>query len=230
LAFEPGNEKLKFVSINFRQHGFLKIFNVPGSVTHNNIFDSTAVLGNDILVLQEQLGNAHNNNERIEYIEKFLISNYIRNSAKIDSASSGFRIASFINDKKGNIKLTDLMSEFRVSERTLQRRFKADIGYHIKEYSKIIRFYNLLDCISGKKSIVWSDMVSGCGYYDQPHMINEFRNATGLSPEVYRKNINTNIFRLYNHLVIVDSMKLKETMSDGSKSSKDAAAGNDVDF
>ncbi|HNX65794.1 MAG TPA: helix-turn-helix domain-containing protein [Bacteroidales bacterium] len=219
LAIVPGYSALKFVSINFKQHGFLKIFNLPGTITHNNIIDSSMVLGNDIRILQEQLGDARSNQERIEYVEKFLITNYIRSSAHATDTSNGFRIASFINYKNGNVKLKDLESEFRISERSLQRKFKADTGYHIKEYSKIVRFYNLLDSISSKENIVWSDMVSRYGYYDQPHMINEFREATGLSPDVYRRNLNINIFRLYNHLVIADSKIPGETTSDGINSS-----------
>jgi AraC-like DNA-binding protein len=33
-----------------------------------------------------------------------------------------------------------------------------------------------------QSAIRWADLALGCGYYDQPHFINEFRSFSGLSP------------------------------------------------
>ena len=33
-----------------------------------------------------------------------------------------------------------------------------------------------------KTAIRWTDLALGCGYYDQPHFIDEFRSFSGLSP------------------------------------------------
>jgi AraC-like DNA-binding protein len=223
LSKEPGAKELKFVSINFKQNGFYDIFKIPGSETHNGFLNGNQVLGNDIRFLQEQLGNAKNNLDRIIYIEQYLIGKLYKNINDKYNFKGGLDIASFINDKKGNMRLNDLTNEFRASERTLQRSFKSAMGYSIKEYCKIIRFYNLLDNITYKNDVNWADLVSQCGYYDQPHLINEFHAATGFSPFVFSRNINKNIFRLYNHLAILKSDELFPAMVNGTKSSIEAS-------
>ncbi len=35
---------------------------------------------------------------------------------------------------------------------------------------------------AAQTTIRWTDLALGCGYYDQPHFINEFRSFSGLSP------------------------------------------------
>jgi AraC-like DNA-binding protein len=223
LSKEPGAKELKFVSINFKQNGFYDIFKIPGSETHNGFFNSSLIFGNDIRILQEQLGNAKNNLDRIIYIEQYLIGKLSKNINNKYNFKGGLKIASFINDKKGNVRLKELTNEFRASERTLQRSFKSAMGYSIKEYCKILRFYNLLDCITYRNDVNWNNLVFQCGYYDQPHLINEFHAATGFSPFVFSRNINKNIFRLYNHLAILKSDDMYPAMVDGTKSSIEAS-------
>jgi AraC-like DNA-binding protein len=219
LALEPGGKELKFISVNFTQNGFYNIFKIPGPETYNGLFNGKLILGNEILILQEKLSLVKTNLERITLLESYLLKKLIENIDKQFNLYLGFNIASYISCKMGNVRLKELMAEFRTSDRTLQRAFKASTGYPIKEYCKILRFYNLLEKISSQNDIIWADMVSQCGYYDQPHLINEFRSATGLSPTVYSRNMNNNIFRLYNHLVILKSVELYDTMIEGSRSS-----------
>jgi AraC-like DNA-binding protein len=205
LVMVPVSSNLKFVSINFSQSGFYDIFKIPASEVHNAFFNTNQVIGSDTKILQEQLSIAEDNYERIKYIERYLLQIKERNFRKEYNLNAGLNIAAYINNKKGSVRLDDLKKEFKVSERTLQRDFKSANGYSIKEFCRIIRFLNLMEHISYLKRMNWADMVSQFGYYDQSHMINEFRSATGISPSVYARGYNTNVFRLYNHLVILKS-------------------------
>jgi AraC-like DNA-binding protein len=218
LALEPGANELKFISVNFKQNGFYNIFKIPGSETYNGLLNGKHILGNEILILQEKLGNVKTNSERITLLETYLLKKLINNIDKQFNLRCGFNIASYINCKMGNVRLKELMVEFKTSDRTLQRAFKTATGYPIKEYCRILRFYNLLEKITSHNDVIWSDMVSQCGYYDQPHLINEFKGATGLSPAIYFKKLNNNIFRLYSHLVILKSVEFYDTMIEGCES------------
>jgi|WetSurMetagenome_2_1015567.scaffolds.fasta_scaffold01249_5 AraC-like DNA-binding protein len=216
LLDDTGSKTFKFVSINFRQNGFYNIFKIPGSETYNGFFDGSTIIGEDIERLRQRLSDANTNTERISYLENYLKEKYAQNLSKSYRLCGGMEIASFISGKKGNVRFKELMSEFNASERTIERNFKTATGYSVKEYCKILRFSNLLGHITYNQNIVWADMVSMCGYYDQSHLINEFKSATGIAPAVYCKNINKNVFRIYNHLAILNSKELTGAMIDGS--------------
>jgi AraC-like DNA-binding protein len=216
LLEETGSKEFKFVSINFRQNGFYSIFKIPGSETYNGFFDGSVIIGEEIGKLRERLSESATNTERISHIENYLKEKHTGNLSKNYKLSGGKEIASFISLKKGNIRIKELMSEFKASERTIERNFKAATGFPVKEYCKILRFNNLIEQITYNKNIDWADMVSLCGYYDQSHLINEFRTATGISPAVYCRNINKNVFKIYNHLAMMNSSELADTMTDGS--------------
>jgi len=219
---DAGSGFMKFVSVNFRQNGFYSIFKIPESDIHNSIVDSSLVLGNEIKMLQEKLSEARTNFECIKYLEGFLIAKLTSNSTRCSQIRAINDIISFLNSRKGNIKLYDLEDEFGLSERTLQRKFKEETGFRIKEYCKILRFTNLLDKAARQQDIIWADMVSEFGYYDQSHLINEFSNTTGLSPAVFSRKINKSVFKLYNHLVILRSDEEYKTMFRGLESYADA--------
>ena len=50
-------------------------------------------------------------------------------------------------------------------------------------YSRIIRFQAALKEYGSKKTL--TDIAQDCGYYDQSHFINDFREFTGYNPKVY---------------------------------------------
>lgn len=223
LVQETGAKAFKFVSVNFRQNGFYNIFRIPGSETYNGFFDGSSIIGNDIEKIRRKLSDSKTNAERCTHIENFLIEQYKKNSDKAFTLCGGMNITAYIINKNGNVRVRDLMTEFNVSERTLERNFKAATGYPVKEFCKIVRFNKLLELVTFSHDVNWADMVSRFGYYDQSHLINEFRNATGIVPSVYCRNINTKIFRFFNHLAIPDTKEFTEAMMDSSANSSEIA-------
>ena len=69
-----------------------------------------------------------------------------------------------------------------VNERTLERRFQQKFGLSPKRFSRIIRFQNFLNAarISDSRGIL--DTALSFGYYDQAHLIREFREFSGKTP------------------------------------------------
>jgi AraC-like DNA-binding protein len=64
---------------------------------------------------------------------------------------------------------------------TLQKNFKQITGYTPKEYTGIIRFNFLLNrMLFSSKSL--TETSYELGYFDQSHMIRDFRKVTGTSP------------------------------------------------
>lgn len=80
----------------------------------------------------------------------------------------------------GNISVNRLADEIAVSKRTLERKFSQNVGVSPKAVAELIR-YQLLwqDCITTGGFDVF-DEVDKFGYYDQAHMINDFKKYHGI--------------------------------------------------
>jgi AraC-like DNA-binding protein len=68
-----------------------------------------------------------------------------------------------------------------VSSRQLERRFKARIGMPPKLFARIRRFQRVFPAIENDAA-GWVGAAVACGYYDQAHLIRDFRDFAGEPP------------------------------------------------
>ncbi|WP_154935355.1 helix-turn-helix domain-containing protein [Gimesia maris] len=67
------------------------------------------------------------------------------------------------------------------------RQFQNSVGLTPpKRYFHIQRFQSVLDQIVSGEQIRWVNVALKNGYYDQSHLIHEFRESTGVTPPEYR--------------------------------------------
>jgi AraC-like DNA-binding protein len=67
-----------------------------------------------------------------------------------------------------------------VSPRQLERRFKMRVGISPKYFARIRRFQRVFPAI--EEGSEWVDAAAACGYYDQAHLIRDFRAFAGEPP------------------------------------------------
>jgi AraC-like DNA-binding protein len=68
-----------------------------------------------------------------------------------------------------------------VSARQLERRFQAGVGLTPKLFARIRRFQRVFPAIENAGA-GWVDGAAACGYYDQAHLIRDFRDFAGEPP------------------------------------------------
>lgn len=66
-----------------------------------------------------------------------------------------------------------------VSERQLQRRFKAEVGVSPRMLQTILRFRRVFDAVAHPASSGWVEAALDAGYFDQPQMARDFRRFLG---------------------------------------------------
>jgi AraC-like DNA-binding protein len=82
------------------------------------------------------------------------------------------------------VPIGHLAAELAWSERRLERVFAEKIGLRPKLYSRILRFQRFLDT-AGKGNANLLERALNAGFYDQSHLIKEFRTFTGGTPTEY---------------------------------------------
>jgi AraC-like DNA-binding protein len=82
-------------------------------------------------------------------------------------------------------RVRDLARLIGISDRQLQRRFVAAVGYGPKTFQRIMRFQRLLSQSSVTDSARQrlADLACGAGYADQAHMCREFRELADATPQ-----------------------------------------------
>ena len=79
--------------------------------------------------------------------------------------------------------LKSLAAHCGMSSRTLERRFLNEVGLSPKMYQRVVRFrraFRMLGDETGARR--WAQVAVRAGYYDQAHLIRDFREFAGASP------------------------------------------------
>jgi AraC-like DNA-binding protein len=66
------------------------------------------------------------------------------------------------------------------------RRFEAAVGLTPKRYARVLRFGSLLPALVRQGPRDWAQVAAGGGYFDQSHLIHEFKRLAGVTPSAYR--------------------------------------------
>jgi AraC-like DNA-binding protein len=92
------------------------------------------------------------------------------------------RVATAIVARCGQVRVDELAFDAGMSARQLRRLFLEQIGLTPKHLSRVIRFRESVSRLGKTRRGDWTQVALDCGYYDQAHFINEFRELSGYRP------------------------------------------------
>lgn len=80
-------------------------------------------------------------------------------------------------------RVETVAQELGVTARHLRRAFVESVGIGPKEFARGVRLQRAIDGTSRSRD--WSAIARDAGYYDQAHLIGDFRDLIGLTPREY---------------------------------------------
>jgi len=80
---------------------------------------------------------------------------------------------------------TAAMDDLPLPARRLERRFRAEVGLAPKRLARIVRFHEVVRSLDRGVQPAWAPLALDAGYYDQAHMIRDFRQFAGIAPGAY---------------------------------------------
>jgi len=136
-------------------------------------------LGDGALALRERLLNTDSFEARFECVERWLLARLQPRSVVHPAVRWAVdRIAA----SGGRMAIDDLAAQTGFTRRHLGNLFERQVGLSPKTLSRIHRFRGALAMLGNGGEVPWTELAEQCGYYDQSHLINEFRRFTGFSP------------------------------------------------
>lgn len=137
--------------------------------------------------LAEQIMEAHN----LEEQARFFLESYEKRLDGERKEQGWSRLERYVRARiyasGGNVPMDTLVEETGYSACYIRRSFERVHGVAPKTFEKFIRFQNVLHQINYKADKSYEEIALECGYYDQAHMMHEFRRFAGVTPKVYRE-------------------------------------------
>jgi methylphosphotriester-DNA--protein-cysteine methyltransferase len=81
---------------------------------------------------------------------------------------------------RGNLRIGCLGPALGLTRQHLARQFAEHVGVSPKMFARVVRLRSLLAHVRNVETVGWSPLALSHGFYDQSHLIEDFRELTGL--------------------------------------------------
>jgi AraC-like DNA-binding protein len=175
------NRSFGIFGVYFYPYALPVLFNTPAVEVSDQMPDLRSFLGVEGNDLEEKIMTAKNNEERVGILSQYLMWKLRQSKKPFPHLHS---IIKKIINMNGQIDVKQLAADSFLSVRQFERRFKELSGFSPKLYSRITRFQSVFHQFSSRK-VNLSQIAYQCGYYDQSHFIQEFREFSGYNPREF---------------------------------------------
>jgi AraC-like DNA-binding protein len=186
LVIESTDTRECFVGVRFRPAKASAFLEVPASeVTDLRV--SLHDIWPDANAVRDALTADPNAMARVRALERVLTARLrpdaTRAAADVDEAVRR------IVDAGGSLGITRLAPALGVTRQHLARRFAELVGVSPKTFARVVRLGRVVERVRAFPAgapISWSTLAIELGYYDQSHLVDEFREMTGTTPTAWR--------------------------------------------
>ncbi len=169
-----------------------QLIRVPMHQLIDQSYSASDILGREADVVLEQLRNTTSWRQMVAIVENFLLKKLCshKQAKSFDSAIS------ILISKNGNIPIEDVAATACLSLKQFQRKCKERVGLPPKLFARLIRFSSAYRLREANPQISWTSICYECGYFDQMHLIRDFKEFAGVTPKVITNDLKMTPYRL----------------------------------
>jgi AraC-like DNA-binding protein len=178
-------QQADFLGVRFRPGKAAAFLRMPAG----EITDSSAALadvwGSRGRELEGRLFETPKTRQRIHLLEEELLRRLAvdgRQDARVDAA-----VETVLN-RRGAVSTHDLGAACELTRQHLARLFEDYVGISPKHFCRVVRFQELLRRLREESPPDWASLAAELGYYDQAHLIADFKQFTGLTPTAFLRS------------------------------------------
>jgi AraC-like DNA-binding protein len=172
-------EHASIVGIHFKPGGAFSFLGVEASELADIHIDLEALWGRSAIELRERLSTANTPAERFGLLEEALMAHLFRPLARHHAVL--FALDTF-GRADPDLAVRDVARYAGLSHRRFIQLFAREVGMSPKLFCRVRRFQLALETVRQTAVPDWSGLALDCGYYDQSHLIHDFRYFMNLSP------------------------------------------------
>jgi AraC-like DNA-binding protein len=170
----------EFVGVRLRPGAARSLLGIPIDELQNSRVPLTDVVSwGDELV--NRVGEARSFRGALKQLVRFLLRHIETRALPLNTSLVSACVT--MVETRGTMRVEELSDTIGISRGHLHQLFRTHLGVSPKQFARIVRLRSILGAIPRHPE--WCRMAAEAGYVDQSHMIAEFRDLVGLTPDEY---------------------------------------------
>lgn len=176
---------IRVFTIRFSPVGFRSIFGIPASALRDTATSAELALGAAVFSLEARLADAQPHHMS-SLAEEFLLAQLARQRSH-HNAVPVLRLVSAIQRSNTSARLHQIADAHALGLRTMERLFREFVGVSPKSFERLHRARQAMALHRGRPDLNWALIAAATGYFDQAHLIRDFRSMNGCTPEYFAR-------------------------------------------
>lgn len=180
------DRKISVMGVHFKPGGSASFLGLPAKELYNQRVGLDKLWQGRAVELRDHLIEAPTPESRFSILEQFLLwvsLNHTTVPQKYRHPVVDFALREFRRSQTP--KVSTVTNQIGCSTRHFNQLFRDQVGLTPKLFCRVRRLRQVLYLIAGKEQVDWADIAFTCGYFDQAHLIHEFRSLTDCTPTEY---------------------------------------------
>jgi AraC-like DNA-binding protein len=179
------SESTEVIGVLFRPGAGRVFFPIAAHELHNDGVALSDLYPGEADCLLNELCTAWGENAQFLVMEKYL-RHKLHRAAPIPPAVA-YAIEQLSNET-GPHRIRQIQSDTGFSHTHFIQLFREHVGLTPKLFGRVRRFHALLGQIEKGSPLNWAGLAAACGYFDQAHLIHDFRVFAGVTPLEYSRH------------------------------------------
>ena len=169
------HENTSVVGVHFRPGRAGAVLGLPPGELMDRHVDLEAIWGSRARALRERLCAATTTSDRFAILEAELVS---RLEARRVHPAVAYALDVLARPQA---RVGDIAKATGLTQRRLIELFTAAVGITPKRFGRVLRFHRAT-ALARSATFGWTRVAHQCGYYDQAHLIRDFRELADMTP------------------------------------------------
>lgn len=170
------------IGVRFLPAAARMLLGIPMRELTDARLDLAQVWGRDADLLADEVAETQGVENKVRRVERAVSRRLAASRVKRDPLVEQCVAAL---DGADTVRVDELVRQSRLSARQLERRFHHEVGVPPRLLASILRFRRIFDVLEHRQPARWVEAALAAGYFDQAHMIRDFRRFAGCTPREY---------------------------------------------
>lgn len=177
------------VHVRFQPGAIHKLLRIPMYDLLHQYVEAQVILGREINDVEDQLAHATTYDELPLILDRYF-------TKKVKKVKFGFepidKIGSIILSNPQGFNLSQTANDACLSFRQFEKRFERQVGVTPKYFARICRFYQAYSLKDARQELDWLSIAVKTGYSDYQHLVKDFKQFAGVTPNMLIQESNLN--------------------------------------
>jgi AraC-like DNA-binding protein len=186
------SRRLNAIRVDFLPGAMYRMLGIPMNELFDGGFDAVDFFGAEMKSINNQLQHISDMEEGKNIVEKFLLekTTRLKKNLPFDSAMC------VLLKNNGIMSVEQTASLACLSLKQFERKCKERIGLGPKTYARILRFSKAYRLHEAFPNLSWTKITYEAGYYDQMHLIRDFKIFAGVNPTTIEQQLLSTPLRM----------------------------------